>query len=162
AGALGPGHGRVKIRHHLGVRNFGNDFREDLAEILDLRHIALPGVELGADGEITDLGKPAADVPDMFVQPEDLLDDEHRRERPPEAGIARYAGTVPSATGILTSPASSPSVSVLMVVSAIGCVASANPVANDVITKPRRERSMPDVDFVGSSCIGCLRCWAGQ
>jgi hypothetical protein len=43
-------------------------------------------------------------------------------------------------TGTLTSPATSPLVSVVMVSAETGCTARANPVASEVITKPRRDQ----------------------
>jgi hypothetical protein len=57
---------------------------------------------------------------------------------PPLSGIARYAGIDPSATGTLTSPASSPVVSVWMASANIGWTDSAKPVASEVMTNPRR------------------------
>src|SRR4029077_2845124 len=45
----------------------------------------------------------------------------------------------PSATGTLTSPASRPFVSVVIVCAETGCTDNANPVASDVVTNPRRD-----------------------
>ncbi len=42
----------------------------------ELRDVALAGVHLGGDGEVAELGEPAADVLDVLVDAEDLLDDE--------------------------------------------------------------------------------------
>ena len=49
---------------------------------VELRDVALPGVHLGRDGEVAELGEPAADVLDVLVDAEDLLDDQDDRERP--------------------------------------------------------------------------------
>src|SRR6266403_3821107 len=50
---------------------------------------------------------------------------------------------LPSATLIVTSPAVSPLVSVVITVCAVtGCAASAKPLARLVMTKPRREKSV--------------------
>ena len=50
--------------------------------ILDLRHIALPRVKFGSNGHVTQLGQPAADVLDVLVNAEDLLDHQNNRKRP--------------------------------------------------------------------------------
>src|SRR5271163_2020555 len=60
---------------------------------------------------------------------------------PPLAGIARYAGISPPSTGILTSPATRPLLSVVMVSADTGITASANPAARLPTTKARREIS---------------------
>ena len=47
----------------------------------DLGDVALPSVQLGRDGQVAELGEPAADVLDVLVDAEDLLDDQDDRER---------------------------------------------------------------------------------
>ena len=113
---LGPGDGRVEVRHHLGVGHLGDDLGDDLLDVLDLRDVPLPGVQLGGDGQVAELGEPAADVLDVLVDAEDLLHDEDDRERPARrrASPGRPGSRRPS-TGIFTSPASSPLVSVVIV-----------------------------------------------
>ncbi len=59
------------------------------------------------------------------------------RSRPP-AGFARYAGIWPSTTGMRTSPASRPAVSVVIVSAPTGSTAAAKPDPSAVTTKPRR------------------------
>src|SRR5260370_42438642 len=58
---------------------------------------------------------------------------------PPLAGIARYAGISPPSTGILTSPAMSPLLSVVIVSADTGITASAKPVARLPTTNARLE-----------------------
>jgi hypothetical protein len=77
---LGPRRRRVQVGHHLGVRHLRDDL-DDLVH-LQLRHVAVAGVQLGGDREVAELGEPAADVLDVLVDAEDLLHDEHGRERP--------------------------------------------------------------------------------
>ena len=108
AGPLGPRDGRIKIRHHLLVGNLGDDLGDDLTNVLDLRDVPLPRIELGGDRQVAQLGEPPANVFDVLVDAEDLLHDQDDRERPALVGHARYAGISPSLTGIFTSPASSP------------------------------------------------------
>src|SRR3954451_12069576 len=57
---------------------------------------------------------------------------------PPVAGMARYAGISPSFVGILTSPASNPLASVVIVSADTGRTAMAKPAASVVTTKLRR------------------------
>ena len=71
---------RIQVAHDLGVRHFGNDFRDDFLEILDLRDVSLTGVEFGSDREVAEFGKSAADILDVFVDTENLLHHEHHRK----------------------------------------------------------------------------------
>ena len=73
---------------------------------------------------------------------------------PPRPASPGKPGTVPSWTGIFTSPASSPFVSVVIVCAETGCAARANPAASDVTTKSRREKSDFGCKLTRSSCIG--------
>ncbi len=86
AGLLGPIDRRVEIRHHLGIGDLRHDFGNDLLKISDLGHVALARVELGGDGQIAELGQPAAEVLDMFMDPEDFLHDEDDGKRPAAQG----------------------------------------------------------------------------
>ena len=115
------------------------DDLEDLLEVLELRDVPLPGVHLGGDGEVAELGEPPADVLDVLVDAEDLLDDQDGRERaPPWRASPGRRGSVPSAVGIFTSPASSPSVSVVIVSAETGWTARANPAARVATVNSRR------------------------
>src|ERR1700722_11957075 len=58
---------------------------------------------------------------------------------PPLAGIARYAGISPPSTGVFTSPATSPLLSVVIVSADTGITASAKPAARLPTTNVRRE-----------------------
>ena len=58
-------------------------------KFVDLRDVALPGVQLGGDGQVAELGEAAADVLDVLVDAEDLLHDEDDGNGPPWPGIAR-------------------------------------------------------------------------
>ena len=71
----------------------------------------------------------------------------------PGVHSARYAGIGPSAVGILTSPASSPRVSVAIVSAETGCTASANPVASVVTTNSRRVKPTFGSQLFKSSCM---------
>src|SRR5271157_143916 len=74
---------------------------------------------------------------------------------PPDTGIARYAGIWPLVTGIFTSPASSPLLSVVTAVWAeMGWAARANPDASEVTTNPRLVKSTPGSKLCRSSFIG--------
>ena len=57
---------------------------------------------------------------------------------PPVAGIARYAGIVPSFVGTFTSPATSPSADVVIVCAVTGSTASAKPAPSELTTNVRR------------------------
>jgi hypothetical protein len=63
---------------------------------------------------ITELGEAAADVLDGSCTPKISCTTSTVGKGPPDAGMARYAESWPSATGIFTSPAWSPSASVVM------------------------------------------------
>ena len=52
-----------------------------LLKVLELRDVALPEEKLWGHGEIPELGKPAANVLDVLVDTEDLLDHEHGGKR---------------------------------------------------------------------------------
>ena len=68
---------------------FDDDLRDDLLDVGHLRDVALARIQLGRDRQVAELGEPPADVLDVLVDAEDLLHDEHDRERPPAAGMAR-------------------------------------------------------------------------
>ena len=61
-------------------------------EVLQLRDVPLSGIHLGGDGEVAELGEPPADVLDVLVDAEDLLDDQDGRERPPFGGHRPVGG----------------------------------------------------------------------
>src|SRR6185436_13011602 len=73
---------------------------------------------------------------------------------PPFSGIARYAGTGPVMVGIFTSPATSPAVSVVIVVEAIGCTILANPCGSNAVTRSRRLVSGGDTPRSTDSAMG--------
>src|SRR5262249_35308658 len=76
---------------------------------------------------------------------------------PPVAGIARYAGIWPSATGPFTSPAVRPLVSVVIRLCALtGPVASVNPAMRLVVRKPRRENSVGGMRLFVSNSSSCV------
>src|SRR4030095_1137386 len=89
---LSPRGRGIEIRYHLLVRNFGDHVLDDLAEILVLADIALPRVHLRRDREVTGLGKTAAEILDVFVDAEDLLNHQDSRERPAFGGHGPVAG----------------------------------------------------------------------
>ena len=76
----GPVDGGVEVGHHLLVGHLGDDLRDDLRKVLHLRDIPLPGIELRRHRQKPELREAAADVLDVLVNAEDLLDNEHRRE----------------------------------------------------------------------------------
>jgi hypothetical protein len=65
---------------------------------------------------MAELGKTAAEIFDVFVHSENISCTTSTTGNVlPDAGIARYAGFSPPETGILTSPAVRPLVSVVIV-----------------------------------------------
>src|SRR5947208_3240236 len=63
-----------------------------------------------------------------------------------DEGFARYAGILPSGTGIFTSPATSPAASVVIVSARTGRTARANPTDKEVTKKLRRLYSCPAIE----------------
>src|SRR5690606_2947246 len=59
------------------IGHFGNDVAYERSSIGVLAGIALTLIQLYGDGQVARLGVAAADVPDMFVQAEDFLYDQH-------------------------------------------------------------------------------------
>ena len=88
----------------------------------------------GATAKIPVLGKPAADIPDMLMDAENLLHDQNVGNVLAPAGLAAYPGICPSEVGISTSPAVRPCVSVWIVCADTGWTASANPAESAVLT----------------------------
>ena len=84
---LGPCHRGVEIAHHLLVGNLRHHLGDDLAEVGHLGDVPLPGIQLGGHGEVTQLGEPTADVPDVLMHAENLLHHQHRGERAPLVGM---------------------------------------------------------------------------
>lgn len=82
---LRKSNGRVEVGHDLSVGNLGDDL-EDLLEVAQLRNVALASVHFGSDGVVTELSEPTADVLDVFVDAEDLLDYEDSRKVRPGGG----------------------------------------------------------------------------
>ena len=54
----------------------------------------MTGIELGRDGQIAQLGEPAADVLDVFVDSEDFLYDEDNRQCSSLLGPRSISGDV--------------------------------------------------------------------
>src|SRR5215510_5139760 len=78
---LGPRRRRVEIGHHLGVGNLRHHFRNNVIDVGDLRYIALPRVQLRSYRDVAELCEAPADVLDVFVHSEDLLNDQHDGKR---------------------------------------------------------------------------------
>ena len=76
----GPVDRGIEVGHHLLVGHLGDDLRDDLGEVLHLRDIPLPGVELRRHRQKPELRKAPADVLDVLVNAEDFLDNKHSRE----------------------------------------------------------------------------------
>jgi hypothetical protein len=74
-----PGDRGVEVAHYLRIGNFRDDLAHNIGH-RQLRYIALARVHLRRDGQITGFGQAAADIFDVFVDAEDFLHDEHRRE----------------------------------------------------------------------------------
>ncbi len=66
----------------MAVRHLGDDLGQDLLNVGDIRNIALPRVKRRRHGEVAEFGEPAADILDVLMDAEDLLHDQHGRERP--------------------------------------------------------------------------------
>ena len=77
---LRPGGSAVEIAHDVGVRGFRHHLAHDLGRARQLGEIGEAPVELGRDGEIAELGEAAADILDVVVDAENLLDDQDDRE----------------------------------------------------------------------------------
>ena len=78
---FGPAYRRIEVAHHLRVGHLADDLLDDLADVGQPGHVALPHEEIGRDGEVADLRKPPANVADVLVHAEDLLHHQHHRER---------------------------------------------------------------------------------
>src|SRR5436190_12978391 len=75
AGLFRPGHGRIEVVHHLLIR----DLRHDLQNVRkrgQLRDISLAGIQLRRDCEVAELGEASADVLNVLVDAEYLLNHE--------------------------------------------------------------------------------------
>ena len=103
-----------------------------------LRHVALAGVQLGGDGQVAELGEPAADVLDVLVDAEDFLHDQHDRERPALRRHRPVGGHLAVLDGDLDFAGLRPFVSVVIVSAETGCTARAKPAASVVTTNSRR------------------------
>jgi hypothetical protein len=79
---LGEFHARIQIRHHLHVRNLGDD-GPDFVDGLELGHIALPRIHLRCDGHVAELREPPAHIFDVLMHAENLLHHQHHGEWPP-------------------------------------------------------------------------------
>ena len=108
---------------------------------VDLRDVALAGVELGRDGQVAELGEPAAEVLDVLVDAEDLLHHQDDRERPPARGHRPVGGDLAVGDRDLDLAGLEPVVSVVIVWAETGCTARAKPAARVVTTNARRERA---------------------
>src|SRR6266571_2381589 len=98
---LRPCRGRVEIRHHLRVGNLRHNFRNDVVDVSDLRYIALACVQLRSNRHVAELCETAADVLDVFVHAEDLLNDQHDRDRPAFVGHGSIGGDIAVGDGDL-------------------------------------------------------------
>src|ERR1700719_4205889 len=81
---------------------------------------------------------------------------------PPLAGIARYAGISLPWTGILTSPATSPLLSVVIVSADTGITASAKPAARLPTTNARRENRFSILSIFVKRLAGTQGCFAHE
>jgi hypothetical protein len=72
-----------------------------VVDISDLRYIALAGVQLRSNRHVAELCETAADVLDVFVHAEDLLNDQHDRKRPAFVGHCSIGGNIAVGDGDL-------------------------------------------------------------
>src|SRR5207302_8680290 len=80
AGFLHPGDSRIEVGHHLGVGHLRDHFGNDVVDIRQLRHSPLPCIELWSNSQVAQLGQPAADILDVFMDAKDLLDNYNHRK----------------------------------------------------------------------------------
>src|SRR5262245_2862935 len=73
--------GSVQIGHDLPVRHLRYDCLDQLLSVTDLRWIALTRIKFGSDRIISGLCQTTAEILDVLVHAEDLLDHEYGRER---------------------------------------------------------------------------------
>ena len=76
-----PGRGRVEIGDPLGVWRLRDHLADDCLRVRHLRKIALAGVKLRRHHTIAGLCEATADILDVSVDAEDLLDHEDDRKR---------------------------------------------------------------------------------
>src|SRR5277367_5402270 len=81
SGFIGVRNRGVQVTHDLGVGHFTDDLGDDVLKVRDIRNIALPGEQFWRNREVAQLGKPPADVLNVFVNAEDLFHHQHNWER---------------------------------------------------------------------------------
>src|SRR5262249_9431975 len=66
--------------------DLGYDLRDDLGDVGHLRNVSLPGIQLGGDCKVPQLGETPADIFDVLMYAENFLDDQDHRKRPARGG----------------------------------------------------------------------------
>ena len=74
-GCLGVGLRCIEVGHDLRIRHLGDDLADDLLDVGHSGDAALARIELRRDRHVAFLGEPPANVLDVLMHAEDLLDD---------------------------------------------------------------------------------------
>ncbi|MPM99311.1 hypothetical protein SDC9_146502 [bioreactor metagenome] len=72
-----PGGAGVEIGHDLSVGDLGDDARQDGPDVVEGARVALADEQFWRDRQIAEFGKAPANIPDVFVHPENFLYHQH-------------------------------------------------------------------------------------
>lgn len=78
--ATHPGRGGIEIGHHLRIRYFAHHLGQNLVDVAHFGNVALTREQFRRNGQVAELGQPAAHIPDVLVHPENLLHHQYHRE----------------------------------------------------------------------------------